>query len=125
MSDVLRAQIDAKLDVLWPDLVAWQDAYRVGNGRYFQGLPTHSNPPTGGTLTTADRLASRPTDQAADWTVFGLKTFRQDYSLEIQQYISPAGHGWVGVLRAAFADGTWERWRGAGPENRDRPWTKL
>jgi hypothetical protein len=121
----IRQAISDRLAVLWPQLVSRQNAYFAAHGRYWQGVRNYSADPADGATAPADQLAARPTDQAEDWAAFGVATWTEAFSLEVHVYDGPAGPGWVACSRVTLGGRTWERWKGQGPEARDRPWAEV
>lgn len=121
----IRDAIQARLAAVWPQLTARQDAYFTAKGRYWQGRRTHAVAPADGAAAPADRLSDRPTDQAEDWTAFGVGAWTEAFALEIHCYRGPGGNGWVARAVVTLGGRTWERWRGQGPEDRDVPWADV
>lgn len=143
----IQNALNTRLDAIWPDLVASQEAFRRvegSKGKYAQLLRSHSTEPDGETATNADRLSESPSyqvrlqrrmvgeDEVIDkipigtWADFGLNTFRERFALEIHQYKTPSGEcGWVAIATVKHGGKVYRKARGVGPEDRDRDWEEL
>lgn len=121
----IRDAIDTRLAALWPTLKARQDAYCASHGRYFQGLRTHSAMPDEGNNRAADRINSRPTDQAETWSDFGIGSFTESFAVEIDVYDGPRGKGWIARCYVTAAGRTFTRAKGEGPEDHEQPWHEV
>jgi hypothetical protein len=96
-------QIDGTLSMLWPSVVAQQDAYFAMSGCYYQMLWTHSAAPSG--MASADNVDARPTDQAA-FSIEGLPALMRS-RFKIDTYGQPAG--WTMTLEAVIDGVLWSR----------------
>ena len=94
------SEIQSGVDAWWPYLCAQQAAYFSVYGRYFQGLPTHSTPPTDGSFVAPDELTSHPTDQPQDWQDVpgGFPLEETTASLRCDVYQSAAGWGFTATF---------------------------
>lgn len=91
----LQNSIDNLITNLVTQLATLQPAYRSARGRYWQGAPTHSTPPSDGTATAPNRNA-KPTDQTETWQAFGITLpATMEASLTVSVYQSRAGQGYV------------------------------
>jgi hypothetical protein len=114
---VTSDQIDAVFSVLWPGVVAQQNAYHAANGAYYQILWTHSEPPS--EPIAPDSLDDRPTDQPAS-AVQGLPPLMRS-RIRIDTYGSP--DGWTLTLEAMIDGQTWSRSIDCGVDpSRSMPW---
>ena len=121
MADVRETAETATFAFL-PVLATKQVAYLAKNGRYWQGLETHEQTPTGGTA-RAPTLSRRPTDQAESWSDEGYSIPSRSFSFEVNVYAGPEGHGYDLVCRFRDAGGTWQRTISFGPElSRGHAW---
>lgn len=122
--------MDTWLAAKWPTAVARQETY-AGNhdGRYWQGLITHTVIPPHTTLafvdTLADRLLTTPTDQVgANWlqalSGLNLDTDLFAAALIIDVYDGPLGTGWQATVIASYNGTYYWRRQAVGPEAADR-----
>ena len=123
----LLKSIDARLDPLWPGIQGKQLAYLQSHQRFFQGLSTHSRPPTDGADVKADRINLRPRYQAEGWDAMGLPKVAGAVSLpcclRCDQYRGPAGSGYVLTMTVVVNGETWTRIKQQGPETfREKAW---
>lgn len=112
--------IDVFLQTQLPILITKQNAYLAANGKYWQGLITHSTPVTH-TLNllgdkTADRLNTAPTDQAERWL-----DFIPEWSgiilpcrFIVHTYNGPPGKGWSLRIETNYGPERWRRVRHFG-----------
>lgn len=94
----IRTAADNWLSARWPTVVARQTTYASNhNGRYWQGLVTHSNIPVDAVDTLADLLNNHPTDQNVNWNqaIPGLPT-NWPIAIVMDAYDGPDGTGFVG-----------------------------
>ena len=93
-----QSAIDAWIAANWSDVVSRQEQYFSNHGQYFQGLKTHSTTPQEGSVSTADRMNEKPTDQDENW-LEALALFpagQQTHSVvECDVYNNSKGHGFV------------------------------
>lgn len=120
-----RATIDAALATLWSVLQTKQAKYLARTGRYFQGIETHSVPPSA--LTAPDRAALKPHYQSEGWVGCEITLpATMEFSLRVDQYVAPGNvPGWVATVTGTINGKIWTRSKGEGPEDRDRPWTEI
>jgi hypothetical protein len=133
----IRDRVDAFVADRLAEIEPRQDAYFAERGRYCQVLPTHTEPvrqreETVGTRddTTADRLTTRPTDQAETTRDFiGTTWDGLDFParVTINVYESRRGHGYFVVVECKIEDEDWTRSVGYGPEAATftRAWEKV
>lgn len=108
---------------IYPDITAKQSAYYNNNGKYFQGVYTHSTVPTVGMPSSADRLGSKPTDQFDNWLDFGLLSLNTDYMITINTAAGPTGQGYTIKLTTKASDGnTYTYLVGVGAHSETRGW---
>jgi hypothetical protein len=65
-----QAAIDAAVATLVTAINSAQVTYLAANGRYWQGLISHSTIPADGGSVAADNLTAQPSDQSEDWNDF-------------------------------------------------------
>ena len=122
----IQDAIDGGLEAQWAEILRRQAEYRSAHGRYFQGLPTHTEVPADGAEVAPDRLGAHPTDQAEDWQAMGWPTAGAGKSLaRIDTYDGPQGTGFALTLRVRIGPDVWGRAVQEGPENwRAHDWRK-
>jgi hypothetical protein len=127
----ILAQVDQRAGAQFHKLVTAQTNYHAARGKFAQGLPTHTTPPTDGVDSPPDRLSHRPTDQAESWD-----DLSQQYALafpspniaalSIDPYHGPRGQGWVARLQVVITGQLWEKCINVGPETeRNQPWKVI
>jgi hypothetical protein len=117
--------IDAGIAAAWPEIEAKQEAFFAQHGRYFQGLCTHRVPPEDGQPAQADRLGSHPNYQTETWLDVGYDPGAPGprAALAIDQYVGPAGAGYVCKLSLLIGGDYWVRRINNGPEaDRSSDW---
>ncbi len=118
----VRNRVNNWLSDRWPLIQARQAAYFRRHGRYFQGLPTHSEPPqhssAGDNDEIPDRLNGRPTDQAESWRDFldELHDAPLPAAIRSDVYQGWRGFGYVITVQVRFDGDTYERAQHVGPE---------
>lgn len=120
-----------KADAMWTNLASHvadrEAAYLAINGRYFQGIRTHSPVPADGSEGAPDR-SRKPTDQAEDWNAAGfVLPAAMPASLAIHVYDGPQGKGYTAILEVLVAGKRWRRVESFGPEaaHRTRSWIET
>ena len=105
--------IDSRFDAYREILKQTQKAYFNTNGRYWQGLWTHSQTPS--SESAPDSLSSSPTDQDTSWLNM-LETnpavsFPETMlsRMRIDTYENASGHGYVVVLERDVGSDTWAK----------------
>jgi hypothetical protein len=115
------AVVDSQLAAIWPELLAAQTRYYVENGRFFQGLFTHSQVPADGNQAEPDRLWSKPTDQAETWLFLDIELFtplaRLPFMSWLDTYAAPAGVGFVFCSQVYVGVALYEKCLNYGPES--------
>lgn len=122
-----QAKIDQVVDQHRDHVWGRQVAYFGPEGRYFQGLATHSAKPADGAVTAPDALANKPTDQAKSWNDAGFALpATMPMSLAINAYEGPQGHGYELILEFEFGGASYRRVENIGPETwRPQAWTEV
>lgn len=127
-----RNAIDAFLTNKSSLLTTRQEAWRTANGRYWQGLWTHTSAPTHTNATDGSAaptsFSSSPTDQIDRW----LDRFNEwaaenmPCRVRIDVYQAPNGHGWTVTVQMIHTGQTWTRVvHMAGPQtSRERAWVQ-
>jgi hypothetical protein len=122
--------IDAEISPILVVIAQEQTAYYLSHGRYFQGLSTHSEPPSDGLASTAELANSKPTDQAESW----LDWLKQKmpttlpYAMRIDVYDGPRGHGYTITFQVVIEGINYTRQEHVGPESDRIPetgWQKV
>lgn len=126
LSVPLQATANAALTVAVSSSSARQSQYLASNGRYFQGIRTRDSIPAGG-ATSAPDLSKKPTDQAHDWTDFGIQLNPVlPIALQIDIYDGPSGQGYVVKGFIVETGVTYCRSVNVGPETwRTHDWTEC
>lgn len=118
----IRQAVDDKLVTLQAVITSRQDTFFATNGRYWQGLRTHTLNPSDGAETIPDIGAATPTDEGQAWPAV-IRATAIPMTIEIHKYHGPGGHGYAVILTVTIAGGTWRRIFQVGPEaHRARPW---
>ena len=121
----IRDAVDAKLATLWTAIQAKEDAYFLANGRYWQGLRTHTVIPTEGTETLPSVGVVTPTDQPDPWPV-ALRTATLPMSLQIDVYNGPEGLGYQATVTVSVLGRYYRRAAQVGPEtDRAYGWREI
>lgn len=103
-------------------LIARQNAYFAANGKYWQGLVTHSAIPTHDSATVGDtsanRLTFKPTDQSETWGDFlpewNAETFAAAVVIDV--YDGPGGKGWIVIVFVRYSGTIYQRCKSFGPD---------
>lgn len=125
----VRTRVDDWLAARWPTVQARQATYAANhNGRYWQGLKTHTGEPNHTTATfadaTPDRMTSKPSDQAETWRDFldEINGVAIPAVFVMDCYQAPGGWGYVAHVYARHNGVLYHRAQGVGPENRNQAW---
>ncbi|MDA2916756.1 hypothetical protein MYX64_07970 [Nitrospinae bacterium AH_259_B05_G02_I21] len=120
-----------KADAMWANLASHvadrQAAYLATNGRYFQGIRTHSPTPADGAVGAPDP-SRKPTDQVEDWTGAGFTLpASMPAALAVHVYDGPAGKGYTAIFEVVVAGKRWRRAESFGPEAawRTHAWVEI
>lgn len=100
-----QPQIDTSATLAGID--ALEAAYYASNGRYWQGLDTHTIPPGSDTPDMPNNVMSAPTDQPESWLIalpFISLVDQVGYSTRVDVYNGPGGWGYV-VTFSTIMDG--------------------
>jgi len=110
--------IDAGLIQYLPVIGQLQDDYYQENGKYSQGLFTHSSPPVDNNSLPPDQLSLKPTDQENAWSDLtnGVMPATMLSRMKIDTYSGPSGDGYVVVLEKIINGITYTRHHNVGPE---------
>ena len=116
-----RDRIDGWLSARWPLIQARQDNYLASRGKYWQGLITHTVPPTHTTVnndTEADLLNAKPHDQPETWADFFPEAIGITFpaALQMDLYKGPLGDGYVAAITVIWKGTTYSRSQAVGPE---------
>jgi hypothetical protein len=108
--------IDASVNLLLPVLEAGQTQYKLANGHFWQGLPTHSALPEDGAYAEPDQLSATATNLAEDWLQVGYNIGPSRVCLWIDTYDGPVGEGYVLNLALRIEGRQWNRRIAFGPD---------
>lgn len=111
----ILAAIDTGIAAVLPEIATKQTAFIGTHGRYFQGLPTHSEPPADGQTEPADQLDSHPFYQAETWLDVGYDDTTPHAALAIDQYLGPDGPGYACRFTVLIDGQPWQRVVNVGP----------
>ena len=111
----IRDAVDAKLAGLWSAIQNKQDAYFLANGRYWQGLRTHTIVPTEGNETLPSVGTTVPADQPDPWPV-AIRNQTLPMALQIDVYDSPQGKGYQATVLVKVLGQLYRRVAQVGPE---------
>jgi hypothetical protein len=119
----VRTKVDNWLAPRWQVVQDRQAAYFAANGRYWQGLRTHTfdleYTSTVDAEAQADALDSAPTDQIENWLAvfpeFGVTPIPAVLIVDV--YDGPLGHGYVAQLWVKFNGNIYTRSAQVGPED--------
>lgn len=120
----LRDAVDSDLAALFATIKAKQDAFFVGHGRYWHGRRT-GTAPVDGVNASFSKLDEAPPNETESWADFAGSLGTRKFTLQVDRYESPQGHGWFAQVWIRVNGELWTRVKGEGPENFDRPWTNL
>ena len=116
----LEGQLNTFIDTIQSNIDSRQTIYIGSKGKYFQGIATHPDaalPADGSTVTPTKTV--KPTDQAENWTDFGV-TFSSKIpcAVSITYYNGPQGKGYVVHYKLLVGSEKWIRSVNVGPETR-------
>jgi hypothetical protein len=118
--------VDAGIAAVWSEIESKQEAYLVANGRYFQGLCTHSTLPADGNPAPADQLSDHPDYQAESWLDVGYDDAAPLAALAIDQYDGDDGPGYVCRFSLTIDGVLWQRSINVGPATYfEQPWQAI
>lgn len=107
-----------------------QKAYFSDNGRYWQGLWTHSSTPS--SESAPDSLSESPTDQEVSWldmlSAYPGISFPETMlsRMSIDTYEDSSGHGYVVILERDVGSDTWRKMVNMkGSKVVSNEWSKL
>ena len=123
----LRNAIDNRVALLWPAIQTRQGIYFAARGSYWQGARTHNTPPLDNTDTPADNLAARARPGLPTWQeMWPAVPTSLPVRLEVHEYSGPKGKGYILLVTVRLSGaGTWQRVYSFGPEDKNRPWTRM
>jgi len=115
-------QIDLWLASLLALIDERQTQYYKVHGRYWQGLWTHAEAPSG--EAAADRMASKPLDQTERWSDFAPEAGGPVRArLRVDVYSGPQGDGYLLWVQTVVNERIFERVMITGAESyRERGW---
>ena len=105
--------IDTRFSQYREVIKATQEAYFSQNGRYWQGLWTHSSTPN--SETAPDSLNDSPTDQQVSWLDMLSSNPSVSFPetmlsrMKIDTYQDTSGHGYVVILERDVSSETWRK----------------
>lgn len=126
----IRDTADAWLAARWPTILNRQATYASNhNGRYWQGLITHTTIPVDAIDALADQLNNHPTDQNVSWNqaIPGLPV-NWPIAIVMDVYDGPDGTGFCGTVYVYITQLSrlFSRSQNVGSETwRTRPWHEI
>lgn len=122
----IKDQVDSKLATLWTAIQNKEAAYFSANGRYWQGLRTHTVNPADGVEVLPNIGTSAPAYQGDPYPT-AIRNTAMPMSIEIHQYRTPAGvFGYQAWVYVTVLGETYTRSAQVGPESwRSFGWTKV
>jgi len=122
----VQQMIDARLNAQLNRIRSAQAAHKDEHGRYWQGLPTHAEPPRDGSDVDPDRWNDKAPGHSLSWRDIGGVSNRMMSQMWIDIYNGPQGKGYVVTLRFRHGLDEWTRSINTGPETfKEQPWTKV
>ncbi len=124
----ILGQIDTGIESYKPVIANLQNEYFESNGKYWQGLFTHSSAPTDENFVTPDRLNEKPTDQNSSWQDIAGDVMPTEMlsRIRIDTYSSPEGHGYIIVAEKNINGDDYRRMYNVGPATgRSTDWEKV
>lgn len=122
----IKDQADAKLATLWTAVQNKEAAYFAANGRYWQGLKTHTVNPADGNETLPNVGTATPYYQSDPYPL-AIRNTALPMALEIHQYQCPDGtKGYQAFVYVTVLGETYTRSAQVGPETwRAYGWRKI
>ena len=123
----IKDAVDTKLATLWAAIQSREDTFFAANGRYFQGLRTHSVTPADGVTALPDIGTTVPVGQpGAPWPV-AIRNTAMEMAIQIDVYHAPGGQkGYQATVFVTVAGRLWARAQQVGPETwRVMGWTDI
>tara|TARA_R100000908_G_C3740442_1_gene137152 strand:- start:555 stop:965 length:411 start_codon:yes stop_codon:yes gene_type:complete len=124
----IQGQIDAGIASYMPVIQRLQDTFLEENGKYWQGLFTHSSAPSDESTAAPDSLSLTPTDEEVSWSdIAGASIPSEMLSrIKIDTYNSPSGQGFVIVAEKEINGKIYRRHYNSGPvSGRDVSWHEI
>jgi hypothetical protein len=127
-----KNKVDGWVGARMPAFQDTQEAWKLANGEYFQGLITHSSHPSDGADVAPDQLDSHPTDRPADWNAF-LDSAQvpinippsMPAALIFNVYEGPGGWGWECRTEFDYSGLRYSKVWNTGPESgRNMDWVE-
>lgn len=120
--DEILAECDAKATEWLPILDEYTRAHLATEGKFWQGLTSHTVTPADGEEERPDIGAQHPHDQAAEWPP-ALRTALLPFAATVDVYDGPRGKGYTVTLEVMIEGEPWRRTENHGPETwLARPW---
>jgi hypothetical protein len=123
----IRDAVDARLANLWPAIQTRQATYAANhNGRYWQGLRTHSVNPAEGNTVLPNIGTTCPTDQPGEPWPLSIRQTPIEMAAVIDVYDGPLGVGYQANVFVAVLGNVYTRTAQVGPETwRTQGWRQL
>jgi hypothetical protein len=124
----ILGQVDTGIENYLPVITNLQDQYYEANGKYWQGLFTHSSAPTDENSVSPDRLNESPTDQNSSWEDIsgGVMPAEMLSRIKIDTYSSPEGDGYIIVAEKNVNGKDYRKMYNVGPSiGRSTNWETL
>lgn len=114
----LERRANTMFDAAVSAIAAAQPGVLAAEGRYFQGLASHSSVPSSGADVSQDRLAAKPADRARSWDAAGIAIPQGPVRVRCDEYLGPLGAGYIVTGEIEVAGLLWTRVESVGPEDR-------
>lgn len=123
----IRDAVDARLATLWTTIQSREDTYAAAhNGRYWQGLKTHSVNPADGATALPNIGLVCPTDQLGQPWPLAIRNTAIEMAIVIDVYDGPFGVGYQATVYVTVLGNTYFRTAQVGPETwRQAGWAQL
>jgi hypothetical protein len=123
----IRSAVDAKLANVWTAIQNKETAYaNAHNGRFWQGLKTHTIDPADGATALPTIGGACPSDQAGQPWPSAILTTPLEMAVQIDCYDGPGGQGYQATVYVTILGATWTRTAQSGPETwRASGWAQV
>ena len=122
----IKDAVDARLASLWGAIQNREDTFLASNGRYFQGLRTHTVVPSEGNTALPNIGTTTPTDQTGQPWPVAIRNTAMEMAIQIDVYDGPQGRGYQATAYVSVLGHLYARTQQVGPETyRNRGWQEL
>ena len=116
MDKALTDVLDAHVYLQWMAIQELEDRAQFDNGKFWQGLETHSKPPADGQLAPADKLETEAAPGEGTWAEENVIPASAPFSVKLDEYDGPRGAGYVATFRVEVAGEFYQKRMNHGPE---------